>query len=517
MSSSLFLCEECGLAPKRSQILSTSTKKKRRKGLFIMNMTWRDYPFVFLSIPLLIIALLIPNSALALGVSAVLALYAFFSPKNGLLILLLYFPTRPFLIEINPSLKMVGDLIILAAFAHVLWQQLKKKDYKGIFKFQIFEWAFFLFCGIGAISAYLTGVSLSAIVFQLRAFLITYIVYYVVKRLDIKKEDILKFLWTTFWMAIILCLHGIIEKISLRTWFMPIDWVARSLSHNNRVRIYGLIDNPNVLAVYLSLAFMLTLYLKNFVKGNWKLLINAGLLLMLGIITLTYSRGTWIGFVIALIVYVVMTKKWKFARNIAVAMVAAVLVINIPVTQATNFLKTLGVGENRPAESGPQDGLSDEERRIKETFELSTVELSKTSGRLFIVNKGFDIYKDHPIIGTGFATYGDSAAKSYSSPIYDDYGITFDIYSDNQYIQIIAQTGSVGVVLFAVFLLGMLFFIWKKRNDTLMAVPVLAVLLAVYACGLLYNIWEDKTYTTYFFMLLAGVYHTLNLKKVEWK
>jgi hypothetical protein len=487
-----------------------------------MNITWRDFQFAFISIPLIILALFIPLSIVGLIISAILALYAFLSPKNGLLILLIYFPTRSFLIEINPSLKAVGDLIILAAFANVIWNQIRKKDWKGIFQFHVFEWAFFLFCGVGAISAFLTGISLGAIVFQLRAFLITFVVFYVVRRLDIKKEDVLKFLWITFLMAILLCIHGIIEKISLRHLLLPYDWEIRSLSPNNRVRIYGLINNPNRLAVYLSLAFMLTVYLKRFVQGKQIWVLNAGLVLIMGVITLTYSRTTWIGFGIAMVVYLLLTKKWKLVRNILIGVVASVIFINMPVTQAANYAEENGffsdVSSPSPSPDEPsedEDRQSDETRRLKETFETSTIELSKKTGRLFIVLKGFEIFKDHPIIGTGFATFGDSATKSYSSPLYDDYGIDTDIYSDNQYIQVIVQTGAVGVILFAIFLLGMLVFIWKKRNETKMAMPVIAVLIAIFAVGLLYNIWEDKTYTTYFYMMLAGIAHALNLNRPE--
>lgn len=482
------------------------------------SLTWRDFPFIFIALPVLAVALLFPSSITGLGASALLALYAFASPKNGLLMLLLYFPTRPFLIEVNPSLKMAGDLIILAAFARVAFDAIRSGNFKSLFKFQIFEWAFFGFLAVGAVSAYITGVVPSVIVFQIRAFVITYIVYYVVKRLDITKEDILKFLWTTFMMAILLCLHGLVEKLSLRTYLMPEKWVQRSLSPNNRVRIYGLIDNPNVLAVYLSLALMLTIYLKQFITAaKTRLVLNIGMILMLGVITLTYSRGTWIGFIIAIAVYLAVSKNWRRTGNIFVAAVLSIILINIPVTQATNYIKSAGFGEDvprnvTPGEPADEDQPSDEQKRLEDTFQMSTVELSKTTGRLFIVNKGFEIFKDHPVIGSGFATFGDSAAKGNGSPIYDDYGIEFNIYSDNQYIQIIAQTGALGVILFAIFLLGMLFFLWKKRKDTRLAVPLLAVLIGIYVVGVLYNIWEDKTFTTYFFMMLAVIAHGINDK-----
>jgi len=481
------------------------------------SLTWRNFPFIFIALPVFVVALLFPGTITGLGAAAILALYTFLSPKNGILLLLLYFPTRPFLIEINPSLKIAGDLIILAAFANVAWIAIRNKDFKSLFQFQIFEWAFFGFLAVGAISAFITGVDLGSIIFQIRAFVITYLVYFVVKRLDITKEDILKFLWTTFVMAIVLSLHGLVEKMSLRSYLMPEKWVGRSLSYNNRVRIYGLIDNPNVLSVYLSLAVMLTIYLKQLVASKTKLILTIGIILMLGVITLTYSRGTWIGFVIALAVYLAVSKNWRRAGNIFVAAVLSIILINIPVTQATNYFKNAGFGENIPRNLSPDDPggnqPSDEERRMRETFEMSTVELSKTTGRLFIVMKGFEIFKDHPVIGTGFATFGDSAAKGNGSPIYADYGIEHNIYSDNQYIQIIAQTGTAGVVLFAVFLLGMLFFLWKKRKDTSLATAVLAVLIGVYVVGVLYNIWEDKTFTTYFFMMLAAITHGIQYKR----
>lgn len=472
-----------------------------------MNRILRDYQFALLALPVFVLALIIPHRLLGLGAAALLALYAFINPKNGLLILLMYFPTRPFLIEINPDLKIVGDLIILATFARVVLQLALKREWKKIFQFHLFEWGFFLFCAVGAISAYLTGVTIGAIVFQLRAFLITYIVFYVVRRLDITKEDIKRFLWTTFWMAILLCVQGLVEKMSLRTLLMPEKWVQRQLSPNNRTRIYSLINNPNVFAVYLSIAFMLSLYLKTFIQGKMKWVVNIGMLLMLGLITLTYSRGTWIGFVVALVVYFIFSRDWRKTGNIFVAAVLAIVLVNIPVERATDYFQAEGVG-NIARTGAPEDGAetpSVQEERIGSSFEKSTLELSKTTGRLFMVNKGFEIFKDNPIIGTGFATFGDSAAKGYSSPIYDDYGIGFDIYTDNQYIQVIAQTGAVGVILFATFLLGMLFLLWKKRKDTPLALPLMGALLGVFAMGVLYNIWEDKTYTTYFFMMLAVV------------
>jgi len=161
-------------------------------------------------------------------------------------------------------LKIAGDLIAIAAFLRAVWDQ--RNDWKKMFQFSLFEWGFFLFILIGCVSALITGVSVGAIIFQVRAFAITYLIFYTVKRLSIEKEDIHRFLWITFTMSMILSVQGIVEKVSLRTLLMPETWVERYISPTNRQRIYGLINNPNVLAVYLTLAFICTLYLSTLVS-----------------------------------------------------------------------------------------------------------------------------------------------------------------------------------------------------------------------------------------------------------
>jgi putative inorganic carbon (hco3(-)) transporter len=474
------------------------------------------YLYILAATVLYIAALIIPNSKIGLGVSLVLAVLAFIKPKDGLLSLLIYFPMRSFLTEINPGLKLAGDIIIIAVFLRVLWDH--KKNIKSLFQFTHFEWAFFAFMLIGTVAAFLTGVEIAAIVFQIRAFFITYLVYYSVKRIGITKEDVARFLWVTFTVAMILTVQGLVEKLSIRSMFMPETWVNRQLSPNNATRIYGLINNPNVLAVYLSIALMTSLYLyQNVSKRGTKIFMMISMILMSGVWTLTYSRGTWIGFAIGLVIYILLTHNWKSMSRIALILIASVILINIPVAKASNWIKNTDFGQidrNGPPEEDPNHGGgSTEGKRLKDTFEKSTLELSKQTGRLFIVFKGFEIFKDHPLTGTGFATYGDSATKSYSSPIYADYGIDYDIYSDNQYIQVIVQTGALGVITFAVFLLGMLYALWKMRKSSLFAIPLIGLLIGIYWCGFIYNIWEDKTFTLYFFMMLGFILNEKEYKE----
>ncbi|MED0665512.1 O-antigen ligase family protein [Bacillus badius] len=459
---------------------------------------------------LILIGVLIPQPLIGLAVSLALAVISFFYPKIGIYSLLVYFPLRSFLIEINPSMKIMGDLVIVFAFLHVVWAG--RKDWRSLVHFSIFEWAFFAFIGIGSVSALMSDVSLAAIIFQVRAFLITYLLFYIVKRLNIDKEDVQQFICITIAVALLLVCQGLIEKISLRTLFLPETWANRSLSPNNRVRIYGLINNPNILAVYLTFALIFLVHLYNKVSKGKKVLLAVLSILYAGTWLLTYSRGTWLACCIGLVIFWLFTRYTRITVQLLATVVLGFVLVLTPVTKVANWLETSRIdidSANQGSNQSADEGDSVAKSRIETTFEKDTIELSKSSGRLFIVNKGFEIFKDHPVAGTGFATFGDSASKSYPSPIYETYEIPPNIYSDNQYIQVIAETGVLGVIAFAVFLLGMLASLWQRRTENKKgSFLLISILLSIFFLGLLYNIWEDKTFASYYFIMLAyALYH----------
>lgn len=477
------------------------------------NLLIKEMTVPLIGILLLVAALVIPNTLVAYAITLLLAIAALFKPKQAILFLLVYFPLRSFLIEVNPALKLIGDLIIVFAFLRVVWDA--RKDWKSIFKFEVFEWAFIAFIIVGVISAFQSEVILTAIIFQIRAFVVMFLLLYIVKRLDITKQDVFNFLVVTLFVTIVLIIQGLVEKISVRSSLMPINWINRQLSANNGSRIYGLVNNPNVLAVYFTISGVLISYLKMLLpKTKWQWVLNVILVVLAGTWILTYSRGTWIAFAIGIAVYFLLTRNWKFVLKAGIVIGLGFILITVPVTKSTEWVKSnTQVGSiDRTGPPEPGQSFAVESTRIKETFNTDTFEKSKTTGRLFIVYKGFEIFEDYPVIGTGFGTFGDSASKVYSSPHYSHYDVRFNIYSDNQYIQIITQTGVVGVISFAVFLLGMLVVFWKRRKQSTTAFPLLAMLISVYWCGFIYNIWEDKTFTLYFF-ILTGAFLAVTNKK----
>ncbi|MGV2622781.1 O-antigen ligase family protein [Halobacillus sp. ACCC02827] len=467
-----------------------------------MPIEWKKLTFIPLILAFFFVGAALDNTVVDLVMMLFFAGYALVKPKNALIVLFMYFPIRPFLLEYNTALKGIGDIIVFALLFRILWMY--RKDLKKLFHFYWFELAFIGFIIVGAVSALITGVTPTAIIFQIRGFVLFYLVFYIAKRLEITKEDVYKFVATTIFVTVIICIHGLIEKLSLRGWLLPQSWQDMPLSSKNRIRIYGMIGNPNILAYYLSFSFAIILYYRNWFKGKYQWLFYVILALTFSVWALTYSRGTWIAVGVALLAYVLVTKSWKFLKTLALTLAAGIVLIAVPVSYATSFIEDSNFGQEKKAKQSVYDDSEGSFRdRIGSTFDKETREQSGQSGRIWIVKQGFEIFLDHPVIGTGFATYGDGATLSYGSPIYDDYGIEREFYSDNQYIQIITGTGIVGVILFAVFLLNMLYEIWKRRKETILAPFLFAVLLAAFAAGMVYNIWEGDSFTIFYFALLG--------------
>jgi len=54
------------------------------------------YQYILVMVLFVLVALFFPNSMIGLAVSLIVAALAFIRPKDGLLFLLIYFPTRAF-------------------------------------------------------------------------------------------------------------------------------------------------------------------------------------------------------------------------------------------------------------------------------------------------------------------------------------------------------------------------------------------------------------------------------------
>lgn len=472
---------------------------------------------IAISIILVTTSLVWNNTFLALGSTLIIGLLALLNKKCGLIMLIIYFPLRPFIIEINPSLKLIGDLVILFLLIRTVYDS--RRNIKDLLKFYVFEYAYFVFCLVGTLSALFNNVDIMALITQLRAYLLIYVVFYVVKRTHINKGDITQFSLLTFVLATLISLHGIVEKISNKTLLMPEAWENWSLSATNQIRVYGLLKGPNELALYLIIAFIVSLYLLKIVEGKRVLIVYFGLTIICTTFLLTYSRGALLCLISFVIVYVLIRKEIKiFLPFFIVLLVSGVLFFSVNKISDWYLEQYVVSDTEHTTDINPEDSSNHEKgngsNRFKEAFSEETISLSSESGRIFYVKKAIEVFKDYPILGSGFATFGGAATLKYSSPIYNEYGIGYNFYSDNQYILILAETGIFGVLSVMVIAFDLIKITWKRRIEPAISPALIFFVVATVVGSVFYNILENDSFLLYFFFVLGLV---LNIYPSELK
>ena len=103
--------------------------------------------------------------------------------------------------------------------------------------------------------------------------------------------------------------------------------------------------------------------------------------------------------------------------------------------------------------------------------------------RLYSIEMAFKIATEYPIFGSGFGTYGSSAALTWDPPTYTKYRLPTYFYADNQYATVIAETGFVGIAIFLVFLAVVLI---QQRKDLFKF--ICCVIIGWF--GIFYNVLE---------------------------
>ena len=116
----------------------------------------KDTVFFLVALAVIGVALFLPTSITLVATSLFFALFAFFRPQQSLLFLVVYVSIRPLLVEVNPGLKLIGDLITVIAFGKLVLSS--GRDWKSLFSFKWFEWAFFAFLIFGSVSGLMQNV-----------------------------------------------------------------------------------------------------------------------------------------------------------------------------------------------------------------------------------------------------------------------------------------------------------------------------------------------------------------------
>lgn len=292
--------------------------------------------------------------------------------------------------------------------------------------------------------------------------------------------------WNTMMVLFILCgalvsLYGIFQN------FSGVDttqsWVDTQMFEDIKVRVYSTLDNPNVLGQYFILvipvAFAMLLKSK---ESGTKIIYTLVNIAMFICLLYTWSRGAWVGVILALAFFVLLRdRRWLILCIIGLLLMPSVLPASI-----LNRLTSIG---------NMQD--------------------SSTAYRVSVWVASLRIAKDYWMSGIGIGS--DAFSQIY--PSYALNGAGFALHSHNFYIQWVVEMGIFGLITFAAIILTSYkqITLVKKRNS-LIGIVTLAMagsFLGFLFQGMAENLWYNFRMVLMFWIYLGMLQSGVNIDNEE--
>ncbi len=241
-------------------------------------------------------------------------------------------------------------------------------------------------------------------------------------------------------------------------------------TYTNRwtIAILGQTKDPNYFSAYLMFPFLICFY--KYIKGNGKAFICSAIIV--GAILLTGSRSSFLALSLGCLVIVVYNLKYvhSFSKIMLMAMIAVLVLFLIM----------------------PDD-------LIIRLIDLKSYNDGSNRLRYNIWTAAAGIWKDHILFGGG-----QNVVVNYGT----DYGAYLHMMAHNTYLDILAEFGLIGFLLFFSVPVGMLFVSWKQKN-----IPAMAGIVTTLATSLVIS----AQYSQYYWFNMALCYSLLKSNSFQKK
>ncbi|MBO5364072.1 MAG: O-antigen ligase family protein [Clostridia bacterium] len=393
-----------------------------------------------------------------LGVAIPVALFGLLlvlaKPIAGLFALVFLAPLAPTMAMAGLSLLTLGSLIIKSIIdPEFRWR------YDGLGFLLL---AFVMIYLFAALSSFAMAKSLS--IWAIYAAFIA--AYFLIINLIHNPIQLRNLLVTFVVSGLLVCLYGICQY--LFGWDTAQAWMDEEMFSDIKMRIYSTLENPNVLGEYILLVLPVAIGMFWTGKGVLQKLTYAGISAVLfGALILTFSRGCWVGLLVAAAVFVTFAagKLWGLGL-IALPIIPAILPESI----------------------------------INRFTSIGDMKDSSTSYRVYIWMGTLAMIRDFWVSGIGMGAEAFTAVY----PFYSYNGVVAP-HSHNLFLQILVESGIVGI---AVFGLILLFFLKRMATGYQLGggkgAPLSTMITAISAgvCGFLVQGMFDNCFYNYRVMLI---------------
>jgi O-antigen polymerase len=438
-----------------------------------------------------------------------------------IIFLVCFIPFREYISYYTISyIKFLPDIIIFVTFVFLLlFKKIK-------IRFSASDIIILLF----ALVTFITNICLNQrgilpFLLELRSLFLYYVLYYILRNTKIEIN------WNLFSKVLslvifIVSIFSIVEKIFNKDFLFPNAWASSIVYKDNFARVYSVFNNPNTYATFIVLSFFLLNYLEYYKDIKCYKFIYILLLINLW---LSASRSAMIIFAVYIFVYLILIIKNKYKDKLlnllVIALISSICIFGISKMSNNYYFATVvdkkpagvidviidanGHRHNNPLNPNSNkynsdiiDDIAKREsggliNRILSLFKGNIYDLSTKDGRIYKIMVGIKVFKDYPVIGSGFGTFGDSASLMIN-PIdfYEKYDLEDNFYSDNQYLTIIVECGILGTVLMAAFVISLII---KYRKNILKLTVVFCVMILC----LFYNTLEVQIAMFMFYLFLC--------------
>lgn len=378
--------------------------------------------------------------------------------------------------KLNATLGSVWDemfLIVLVLMCLFKWTA-DRKDYR--LKTSPVDMPLLMFIGVMLFCLIFNSHDFAVSVEGFRA-IVQYMLWYFVVIQLIKGEDSAKAITAFFVVTVAaLAVYGVYQyAVGVE---MPAGWT----DHNEaslRTRVFAIFTSPNVFGSLLTLAAPMSVSMMLISKSRAaKAAFGVMTLFIAASLAFTFSRGAWIGFIVAVGVYVLVKDKRLIIPCVVAAVLIAVLV---------------------PSISG----------RIGYMLSPEYIESSLRGGRLVRWMTGLKIFADYPVLGIGLGQFGGAVAMNNNISVIVDNQVTEAFYMDNYMLKTAVESGLVGftafmALMYSVFING-LRTVRTAATDVSkeLATGILAGLCGVIVHNFVENIFEVPMMTSLFWTFTA--------------
>ncbi len=393
----------------------------------------------------------------ALAFLAPLGLLAVFlvlkNPTVGVFALVFSAPILPTMAVLGLSLLCLFSLIVKA----IITPDFKFK-FDGLGFFIILFIAVYFFAAITSFER-IKSFTIFGIYFAFMA------MYFVIINSVNSKKTLNNLLITFALSGFCVCLYGLCQY--LFGWDTNQAWMDEEMFEDIKMRIYSTLGNPNVLGEYILLALPAAIGLMWTRKKAYSKIVYAGIsALMFGALILTFSRGCWLGIMLAAAIFITFAagKLWGLSL-IALPVLPMVLPESI----------------------------------INRFTSIGNMEDSSTSYRVYIWMGTLAMIRDFWISGIGMG----QEAFTQVYPFYSYNGIVAP-HSHNLFLQILVESGVVGI---AVFLIVVVLFLRRMMTGYQLGgkgnpISTMITALSAGVCGFLAQGMFDNCFYNYRVMLV---------------